>query len=209
MTTETVVKGSTTRKKRQPSSAAPDFSILLVCRANICRSPMAEFLTRKEIEALELPVAVSSAGTHAKYDVPIHSFARQSLASMGIEPHHFLSRPVTEDLVESSNLILTMTDAQRSWIVRTFPQAVRRTYLLTQFSRLVAATPDPGEISPADWGATLLGRAAEGRALAQPLVRGRDIEDPIGGRLRQFQSCAGTIEQRIQSMFSGTTVKRG
>ncbi len=170
---------------------------------------MAEFLTRREVEALGLPVNVSSAGTHARQDFPMHPFAHQSLASMQIEPDHFLSRSVTKSIVESSDLILTMTDAQRSWLVRSFPQAVRKTYLLTQFSRLVAATPNPGEIAPAEWGPSLLARAGEGRALAQPLVVGRDIEDPVGRRLRQFQNCAATIEQRVQSLFAATTIKPG
>jgi len=170
---------------------------------------MAEFLARREAESLGLPVRISSAGTHAKADFPMHPFARQALASMQIEPDHFLSRPMTAALIERSNLILTMTDAQRSWVVSTFPQALQRTYLLTQFSRLIAAAPDQGAVSPTDWGPSLLARAAEGRSLAQPLVTGRDIEDPIGRRLRSFQNCAGTIEERVQSLFAGATITRG
>ncbi|MFT4108324.1 hypothetical protein [Propionicimonas sp.] len=198
-----------TKRKRQPSPATPDFSILLVCRANLCRSPMAEFLARRELAARDLPVRVSSAGTHAVVDTPLHRFARESLMSMQIDPAGFLSRPITEGIVANSSVILTMTDAQRSWIVSTFPEAVRKTYLLTQFSRLVAATPDPGAVPASDWGPSLLSRAVEGRSLAQPLVNGRDIGDPIGRSLRHFQNCAKTLEERIMPLFAGTTIEHG
>jgi protein-tyrosine phosphatase len=170
---------------------------------------MAEFLVRRQIEAHGLPVHVSSAGTHANPDLPMHRLAHQALAALNIEPAPFLSRPLTHAIVERSSLILTMTDAQRSWVVNNFPHAVRRTYLLSQFSRLVGATPDPGPLAPSEWGPSLLSRALEGRTLVQPLIEGRDIEDPVGRPPRQFQSCAGIIEQRIQPLFTRTTLIGG
>ncbi len=40
-----------------------NMKILMVCLGNICRSPMADGLLRKKINALDLPWAVDSAGT--------------------------------------------------------------------------------------------------------------------------------------------------
>jgi len=45
----------------------PEISVLMVCRANICRSPMAEGVLRTELlrRGLDGRVRVDSAGTHA------------------------------------------------------------------------------------------------------------------------------------------------
>jgi protein-tyrosine phosphatase len=186
-----------------------DFSILLVCRANLCRSPMAEFLLRRYVEVHQLPVTVSSAGTHAEPGMQMHPHARQALASMGIEASGFTSRRLDDELMGRVDLVLTMTDAQRSWVVNAFPQAMRRTYLLSQFSRLVGATSAAGPIEPVEWGPDLLRRAVEGRGLIQPLIEGRDIEDPIGRQVRQFQNCARLIGQRFEPLFAGVPLKTG
>lgn len=197
------------QRRRRSETLAAEFSILVVCRGNICRSPMAEFLLRHSINDRGLPVQVSSAGTHAKPHTEMDPLARQTLASMGIEAGKFFSRPLSAPVVERADLILTMTDAQRSWVVQVFPEAVRRTYLLSQFSRLVEAVDASEPIRPDNWGASLLSRAVEGRTLVQPLVDGRNIDDPVGRPLRQFQACARTIEQRIEPLFAGISPRTG
>jgi len=193
------------RRPDRPIGVGNDFLIVLVCSANLCRSPMAEYLLRKYIEENKLPVRVSSAGTHAKPDMPMHPLARQALASLQIEVPSFTSRQLTSTIVDRSNIILTMTDAQRSWVVKKFPAAVQRTYLLSQFSRLVGAADPVAPVAAGEWGPSLIGRAVHGRTLVQPLVEGRDIEDPIGRPLRQFQNCARLIEQRLNPLFVGIT----
>lgn len=163
---------------------------------------------RRYIEAHNLPVRVSSAGTHAKPGLPMHPLARRALASLQIEARHFVTRPLTATIIERSDLILTMTDTQRSWVVNTFPQAVLRTYLLSQFSRLVEAADAVTPVTTGEWGPSLIRRAVEGRTLVQPLVDGRDIEDPIGRPLRQFQNCARLIDQRMEPLFAGIPLRK-
>jgi protein-tyrosine phosphatase len=202
-------KPTSVRKARQGQTAPTTFSITVVCRANLCRSPIAEYLLKSRMDAHQLPVRVMSAGTHADAGMPMHPLARQALGTLGIEPGRFVSKPLDQNLVDRSDLILTMTDAQRSWVAAAFPGAVNRTYLLSQFSRLVAAVPETDTIPPSLWGSSLLRRAVSGRGLVQPLREGRDIEDPIGKPLRQFVNCARTIEQRLEPLFAGVGVRSG
>lgn len=180
-----------------------DFSILLVCRANQCRSPMAESLVQAKVDSLGLPISVSSAGTHAVFGLPMDPLARRALEDSQLEPAEFASRPLTELLIEGSHLILTMTDAQRTWVVAHYPRAVRRTFLLSQFSHLVEATRPPGPMKPREWGPSLLARATEGRGLTQPLTRNRDVADPIGGSLRRFRTCASILDSHVRPLFTG------
>ena len=118
------------------------FEILIVCHANICRSPMAERLARKSVAQRMGEYAagfrVVSAGTHAWSNAAIHPFAAEVLSEHGADPTGFLSRRLTEALVRRAGLILTATRRQRSDCVALDPSAVRRTFTLLQLGRYAA-----------------------------------------------------------------------
>lgn len=176
-----------------PSPVEPDndsFRILFVCTANLCRSPMAEYILRQRVESSGLPWIVRSAGTHARPGNGMHPFAIQSLSRMGIETGDFVTTRVDEELLDTQDLILTMTSEQRSWVVNLVPRVTSCTYVLNSFAHLISAVPAAPRATPSDRGPELLQRAIRGRTAVQPLLGDRDIADPIGKSLRQFQSCA-------------------
>lgn len=119
-----------------------NFSILVVCTGNVCRSPLAERLLANHLR--DIPeITVSSAGTHALVDQPMFNVTRQLASSYGLEDaDSHRARQMAETHLESSDLILTMTRDQRRAVVELSPRVVRRTFTLREFARLAEATSD-------------------------------------------------------------------
>ena len=154
------------------------FSILAVCTGNVCRSPAVERLLASKLGPT---VSVRSAGTHAMVGHPISDPMAALLLDSGVKPDSFEARRLSEPMLKEADLILSMTRAQRGLVVDLSPAAVRRTFTLREFARLLSW------VNPA---ALPAGTPAERLRAALPLAvaeRGRkrtppdedDIVDPF------------------------------
>jgi protein-tyrosine phosphatase len=110
------------------------FSILAVCTGNVCRSPAVERLLANKLGPA---VSVCSAGTHALVGHPISEPMAALLRDGGVESDSFRARRLSEQMLKDADLILTMTRAQRGLVVELWPAAVRRTFTLREFARLL------------------------------------------------------------------------
>ncbi|MDE7087190.1 MAG: hypothetical protein K2O67_03255, partial [Clostridia bacterium] len=87
--------------------------ILFVCTGNTCRSPMAEAILRTEIKKRKIKWwDVASAGLHASTGSPMSENSRLALEEIGINYSDFKSRQLTQKLISSSTLVVTMTEEQ-------------------------------------------------------------------------------------------------
>src|SRR5664279_856752 len=110
-------------------SAERTFRILLVCEANVCRSPMAEYLLRESLtdkgadtNAFEL----SSAGIHADDGAEMDPRTVEQLIRLSVSPNGFRSRTITAQDLDDADLILTATRAQRSLLLERQPTVAGR-----------------------------------------------------------------------------------
>jgi protein-tyrosine phosphatase len=107
-------------------------NVLLVCTGNICRSPLAEALLRREVAARNLDVEVSSAGTGAWDGAP----ASEGAYLVGLEHDLDLSahraRMLTRDVIKRADLILTMSRHHRARIQEL--DAGARVHLLGEYA---------------------------------------------------------------------------
>jgi protein-tyrosine phosphatase len=179
------------------------FTILFVCRANLCRSPLAEFLARRALVdafgGAAGSVVVASAGTHAYAGSPMHHASASVLAEAGADGASFVSRRLDARMLAGADLVLTAGRAQRSACAELAPEALGRTFTLRQFERLVTVVPAvPALVAgpPSGRLRTLVDQVRAYRHLAPGGSAADDeLADPVGQPVERFRACAATIGQ--------------
>ncbi|MBY8874722.1 low molecular weight phosphatase family protein [Micromonospora sp. PLK6-60] len=169
--------------------------ILFVCHANLCRSPMAEYLAGKLMA--KLPVEVFSAGTAAVDGHPMHPYAADVAAGTGADPHAFRSRRLSPRHLAEAGLVLAASRRHRALCVSLAPAALHRTFTLYQFARFAESAGRPavgaGGLLPA-----VVRAVAEARGRVQPAPpEDDDIRDPVRGTPEDFRRCAHRIETAL------------
>ena len=119
-------------------------NILVVCTANICRSPVAEALLRDRLrkEGLDDWI-VGSAGTWA---YPGQSAAENStklMADQGLNIEDHESRIVSQALIAEADLVLCMEIGHAEALRAEFPLEKRKIFLLTEMSDKHYSVSDP------------------------------------------------------------------
>lgn len=180
------------------SSETPRFSVLCVCTGNICRSPAAQLLLADRFGPT---VAVSSAGTHALVGQPVSPPMARLLEDGGTDSTVFVARRLTEALLKPADLVLTMTRAHRTDVMDLRPAAVRRTFTLREFARLIQGA---GRTSLPD------GDVVERLRAAIPLAASRrrqvldpvndDVADPYRQSTKVYIEALGEIRQAVEAI---------
>ncbi|CAN5219365.1 low molecular weight phosphatase family protein [soil metagenome] len=116
------------------------FNILLVCTANICRSPLMELSLRAALDPERF--AVSSAGVHGWDAAPMDKDSARQAHRFGLKTDEFRSRPLQASYVDNANLVLTATREHRTQVLQLSPRALKRTFTLKEFARLGMAQAD-------------------------------------------------------------------
>ncbi|MGE5603308.1 MAG: low molecular weight protein arginine phosphatase [Nitrososphaerales archaeon] len=111
-------------------------TILFVCTANMCRSPMAAALMRDSITraGLDSEVQVLSAGVWAEAGNRATSYATAVLRLRGIDLAGHRSQPLTPALLKQAAIILVMEEAHRRSIFYMAPEVLGKVYLLTEMA---------------------------------------------------------------------------
>ncbi|WP_309136259.1 adenylyl-sulfate kinase [Nocardioides campestrisoli] len=149
---EPSAEGATPGPSRRP------LKVLFVCTANICRSAFAE-VTARHLAGDGADLEFISAGTHGHDREPL-DVEMTAVLSPGVEPGEFASRPLTAELVEQADVVLTAETRHRTFVLEEHPQAFRKVFTLGQFAAAAGES------------------ALTGRALLDELGRRRSAPDP-------------------------------
>ena len=178
------------------------FRILLVCEANVCRSPMAEYLLRESLAdkgADTHPFELSSAGIHADDGAEMDPRTVEQLTRLSVSPNGFHSHTVTAQV--DADLILTATRAQRSLLLERQPTALRRSFTMLEFAQTARQVRHrwPNIREPED--VVRLTAAARGSVP----VPEYDVIDPVGGSVKVHRRNAEVTLEAVTAI-SGALV---
>jgi len=178
--------------------------MLVVCTANVCRSPVAERLLRRAIggrvDAHGDEWVVTSAGTAAG-SAPLdrHTITAAAEAGIGLSDH--VPRRADPDVVatDGADLVVTMAREHVRAIAVADPAAWPRTFTLKELVRRAGAAGAwrPGE-SWADW----LRRIGEGRRTVELLGSdpGDDVADPYGLPARHHAAMVAEVAAAVDDL---------
>jgi len=120
-------------------------SILIICTANQCRSPLAEVLLQRQLSERDSTTqwTVESAGTWATAARPAHVQMRKVAEETGLDLSQHRARNVETLALASYDLILTMEQSHKEALQVEFPAVRKRIYQLTEMVGLSYDVADP------------------------------------------------------------------
>jgi protein-tyrosine-phosphatase len=168
--------------------------VLVVCTANIARSPLAAALLARELGD---EVVVGSAGTRAR---PGYEAAPESLRlarERGLDLTDHRSRLVSPDLLTPAELILTMSERQRDAVTPQAPRLAGRVFTLREFDRLTAVVD--ADAGPEGTVPERLAWWREQAHLARPAAprasEAEDVRDPMGRSPETWLRTGGLLDE--------------
>ena len=118
--------------------------ILVICTANICRSPVVAALLQQRIAARQMEGwTVSSAGTWAENGHRAANHSVQLMAEQGIDLHAHRSELVNADSIAAADLILCMESGHAEALRAEFPPHAHRIFLLSEMTGKRFSVADP------------------------------------------------------------------
>lgn len=149
--------------------SAPGY-ILVVCTANICRSPMAAALLQHALSAQPEPLrslkVISASVAGGKGDV-VSANSVTAMKKVGIDVSRHRSQPVTDKLVHEALLVLGMTESHRAVLESSIEPTPRHIRLFREFMSPPAS---------------------------------REIGDPFGGSLKLYETARDEMVEAIPSL---------
>ncbi len=122
----------------------PAQAILVVCKGNICRSPLAEAYLKHQVKKSGLSIEVFSAGLETSFGKPAHPLAQVVGTQGGLILNQHATQPLHKEQVNRADIILVMEWRQRNRIIKLYPQARSKVFLLRQFyDQSVREVADP------------------------------------------------------------------
>ncbi|MEJ2747218.1 MAG: low molecular weight protein arginine phosphatase [Anaerolineae bacterium] len=118
--------------------------ILIVCTANICRSPVGEALLRDRLQRKGLDDwVVSSAGTWANWVRGPSQFSIEVMAQAGFDISGHRARMIDETLLQQADLVLCMEPNHVEALKYEFPAYADKIYLLSEMVGQKFSVHDP------------------------------------------------------------------
>ncbi|MFM7508117.1 MAG: hypothetical protein ACKO5A_01025 [Actinomycetota bacterium] len=174
-------------------------TLLFICTANQCRSPMAEALATSWVEQHSVTAGIASAGL-LPGDVAVHPGSVLALRRRGIDISAHRSRQLTPDLVNWANLVITMERTHLMSLAEFSPTVIDRAFPLRELDALATLIgPRRADETVLAWST----RASAARLPGAVLHYGTDddVADPMGKGSRAFRRTAEELDVLINRVL--------
>jgi protein-tyrosine phosphatase len=179
-------------------------NLLVVCTANMARSPLAEAMLAADLRPHG--VRLASAGVRARLGDAATRESQELARALGLDLSHHRSRPVDDPLLAGAHLVLTMSRRQRDELAPRTPGGAARTFTLAELLRLLEAVDDAATppLPPAERLAWLAAQAHRVRPRARPGGDADDVDDPMGHEWPYWEQMANRLDVLIGTLTRRT-----
>ncbi|WP_239021731.1 adenylyl-sulfate kinase [Nocardioides jishulii] len=163
---------------RGGSRGAGRLTVLFVCTANVCRSPFMEMTAQSIVgNALEF----ASTGTEAKQGRSMDPVIAEFLPE-DVQNRRFASHPVTAEVIEAADLVLTAETSHADFLTERHPQAFRKIFTLAQWTETVQGS-DLGGRHLIEWAGQYRVPSTPEHDISDPYRRGRERAQVAAARI--------------------------
>jgi len=118
--------------------------ILVICTANICRSPVVWALLHEKFDTEKMTDwTVSSAGTWTEDGYKAANYSTQLMAERGLDLSAHRSQLVTAEAIAAADLVLCMEGGHVEALRAEFPDHANRIFLLSEMAGKQYSVADP------------------------------------------------------------------
>ncbi|MDR7856960.1 low molecular weight protein arginine phosphatase [Tissierella sp.] len=108
--------------------------VLFVCTGNTCRSPMAEGILKSIAKEKGLDIDVDSVGISAYDGSQASPNSIEAMKKIKIDISKHKASQLHRDLVDESDLILTLSQSHKEFILSNYPQAKDKLFTLLKYA---------------------------------------------------------------------------
>jgi protein-tyrosine phosphatase len=182
--------------------------LLVVCTANIARSPLADAMLSASLEPHG--VEVISAGTQAIEGHPAAELTQKMAARRGLDLSGHRSQVVTASLVGEAALVVTMSERHRDRCAPLAAGAGSHVFTLRELVRLLrAADLDDAPAQVSERLGWVVDRAHLARPSAPPAAGPEDVHDPIRDPEPAWVQMASVLDQLCGELVEALGVSPG
>jgi protein-tyrosine-phosphatase len=165
--------------------------IHFVCTGNLCRSPMAEALLRHSLaERGCTDIDVSSSGTWAYFGRPATDEAIDAVSVRGGNLAEHLSRPVDQQEIADSALVIAMTSVHVKELMTIVPEVADKLVMMKEIKEISPASIQTDATREQRLGSLLKGKRPRRR-------RALDVDDPMGLPYGAYERTVGELQDGI------------
>ncbi len=179
-----------------------ELRVLVVCTANVSRSPLGAAVLAKRLVDAGVVASVRSAGV-IRTRLPVDELSVIAGCDHGVDIAAHRPRRLTATVLaeDGADLVIAMTRAHVREVVALDPSAWERTFTLKELARLVRRERVAEGGEPASW----VARFGAGRTVYDLLGEDErdDVTDPYGGSLAVHRAVATEIDVLLQEIVDG------